>query len=73
MASGLESVVALILSMPEARWNTLSMNFVVELSESSGYNAVIIVVDSILKKAYFIPIHTMVTVKGAARLFLHNV
>ena len=44
-----------------------------ELSLSSGYDAVMTVVDSVLKWAHFIPIHTMVTAKEAARLFLHQV
>jgi len=49
------------------------MNFIMELSLSSGYDAVMTVVDSVLKWAHFIPIHTMVTAEGAARLFLHQV
>ena len=49
------------------------MDFVVELPLSSGYDAVITVVDSVSKRAHFIPTHTMVTVEGAARLFLHQV
>jgi len=31
------------------------------------------VVDSISKRVHFVPMHTMVTVEGAARLFLHHV
>jgi len=48
-------------------------SFVIELPLSSSHNAVMTVVDSVLKQAYFIPMHTMVTVEGAARLFLHQV
>jgi len=59
--------------IPDSRWDTLSVNFVVELPLSSGHNAVITVVDSVSKRAYFIPMHTTVTVEGAARLFLHQV
>ena len=44
-----------------------------ELPLSSGHDAVITVVDSVLKRAHFIPMHTTVTVEGAARLFLHQV
>ena len=51
----------------------LSVDFVVELPLSSGHNAVMTVVDSVSKRAYFIPMHTTVTVEGAARLFLHQV
>ena len=59
--------------MPETRWDTLSINFVVELPKSSRYNAVMTVVDSVLKWAHFILMHTAVTVEGVARLSLHNV
>jgi len=46
---------------------------VVELPESSGHDTVMTVVDAISKRVHFIPIHTMVTAEGAARLFLHYV
>jgi len=48
------------------------MDFIVELAKSSRYNA-IIMVDSVSKRAHFILTYTMVTIKGAARLFLHQV
>jgi len=51
----------------------LSVDFVVELPLSFGHDVVMTVVDSVLKQAHFIPTHTMVTAKGAARLFLHQV
>ena len=51
----------------------LSVDFVVELPLSSGHNAVMIVVDSVSKRAHFILMYTTVTVEGAARLFLHQV
>ena len=49
------------------------MDFVVELLESSRYDTIMIVVNSVSKRAYFIPIHIIVTIQGAARLFLHQV
>jgi len=61
------------LRIPDSRWDTLSVDFIVELSLSSGHNAVMTVVDSVLKQAHFIPMHTTVTAEGAARLFLHQV
>ena len=54
------------LSVPDARWDTLSVDFVVELLESSGYDAVMMVVDAVSKRVHFIPMHTTVTVEGAA-------
>jgi len=49
------------------------MDFVMELPLSSGYDAVITVVDSVSKQAHFILTHTTMTAEGAARLFLHQV
>jgi len=49
------------------------MDFVVELPLSSRHDAVMTVVDLVLKRAHFIPMHTTVTAEGAARLFLHQV
>ena len=62
-----------LLSIPDAWWNTLSVDFVVELLESSGHNTVMMVMDAISKRVHFIPMHTMVTAEGAARLFLYYV
>jgi len=62
-----------LLSIPDAQWDTLSIDFVVELPESSGHDAVMTVVDAVSKRVHFIPTHTMVTAEGAARLFLHYV
>jgi len=61
------------LSVPDARWDTLSVDFVVELLEDSGHNAVMTVVDSVSKRVHFVPTYTSVTAEGAARLFLHHV
>jgi len=61
------------LWIPDSRWDTLSVDFVVELLSSSGHDAVITVVDSVSKQVHFIPTYTTVTAEGAARLFLHQV
>jgi len=46
---------------------------VVELLESSRYDAAMTVVDSVSKRVHFISTHTTVTAEGVARLFLHHV
>jgi len=61
------------LWIPDSRWDTLSVDFVVELPLSSGHDTVITVVDSVSKQAYFIPTHITVIAEEAARLFLHQV
>jgi len=55
------------------QWNILSINFVVELPRSKGYDIVMIVADLVFKRVHFILTHTMVTVEGIARLFLYYV
>jgi hypothetical protein len=45
----------------------------VELPDAHGFNAVMNVVDSVSKRAHFIPTNTTVTAAGAAQLFLHHV
>jgi len=61
------------LSVPDARWDILSVDFVVELPESFGHDAIMTVMDSISKRVHFVPMHTTVTAEGMARLFLHHV
>jgi len=62
-----------LLSILDARWDTLSVDFVVELPESSGHDAIMMIVDAVSKRVHFIPTHTTVTVEGAAQLFLHYI
>ncbi|GLB43134.1 putative retrotransposable element tf2 155 kda protein type 1-like [Lyophyllum shimeji] len=59
--------------VPPARWHTISVDFIVELPESNGYDAVMVAVDKLTKRAHFAPTHTTCSALGAARLFLHNV
>jgi len=59
--------------VPDAQWDTLSVDFVVELPESSGHDAVMTVVDAVSKRVHLIPTHTTVIAEGTARLFLHYV
>ena len=60
----------LILDTP---WDTISVDFIVELPDSAGHNMVIVVVDSITKRAHFMPTFTTITAAGTARLFIQQV
>jgi hypothetical protein len=54
-------------------WDTISIDFIVELPESHGYDVIMCVVDSLTKCAHFIPMHTTINVEGMALLFLKEV
>jgi hypothetical protein len=61
------------LPIPTHRWEAVSVDFITELPESHGYDAIMSVVDFAGKRAHFLPTHTTVTALGAARLYLKDV
>jgi transposase InsO family protein len=61
------------LETPSERWETISVDFVVELPQSNGYDAVMVVVDCLGKRAHFVPANTTITAEETARLFLREV
>jgi transposase InsO family protein len=58
------------LPVPESRWEVISVDFIAELPDSHGYDAILCIVDSVSKRAHFVPTHTTITSLGTARLFL---
>ena len=61
------------LPIPSTPWDTISVDFIVELPESSGHDAVMVVVDSVTKRAHFASTLTTITAAGTARLFVQQV
>src|SRR3981189_3759937 len=55
---------------PNEPWDTISVDFIVELPCSNGYDTIMNVVDGVTKRVHFIATHTTITAVGAAPLFL---
>jgi hypothetical protein len=58
---------------PDTPWEVISIDFIVELPESHGYDAIMCVIDNLTKCAHFIPTHTTLNAEGTALLFLKEV
>ena len=61
------------LPIPKERWSMVSVDFILELPDAHGYDAIMVVVDSIGKRAHFIPTTTTCSTLGAANLYCKNV
>ena len=61
------------LPIPEGVWDSVSMDYIVELPESEGHNAIYVCVDRLTKMAHFIPTTTRVTAEQTAQLFYRYV
>jgi Integrase zinc binding domain/Integrase core domain len=61
------------LPIHEHPWDMTSVDFIVELPDSHGFDATMVVIDSVTKRSHFIPTHTTVTTLGSARLYLQHV
>jgi len=61
------------LPIPERPWNSISMDFLEQLPDSSGYTAILVIIDRLSKQAIFIPTHDTITSPDLARLFLLHV
>jgi len=61
------------LPVPERPWNSISMDFIEQLPSSTGFTAILVVVDRLSKQAIFIPTHDTITSPELAKLFLLHV
>jgi len=61
------------LSIPSAPWDTISIDFIVELPQSAGHDSIMVVVNSITKCAHFVSTVTTISATGATHLFLNHV
>ena len=61
------------LPIPNALWDTISVDFIVELPESEGKGAVMVVVGSVTKRSHFVDMVTMLSAAGTARLYIQHI
>ncbi|QHO43351.1 Transposon Ty3-I Gag-Pol polyprotein [Arachis hypogaea] len=58
------------LPVPMGPWIELSMNFIVQLPKSSGYSAIMVVVDRFSEMAHFEALRTGFTASSVAKIFI---
>jgi hypothetical protein len=62
------------LPVPETRWETVSMDFIMQLPMTKqGNDAIMVVVDKLSKQAHFIPTKTNVSAPEVASLFFREI
>jgi len=61
------------LPVPDRPWNSISMDFIEQLPSSSGFTAILVVIDQLSKQAIFILTHDTITSPELAQLFLLHV
>ncbi|PRP74178.1 retrotransposon nucleocapsid protein, partial [Planoprotostelium fungivorum] len=54
------------LEVPSDRWTSVTIDFMVELPECQGFNAIMVVVDTFTKMSHFIPCKNTITSEEAA-------
>ena len=62
------------LPIPERKWQSISMDFVVQLPKTSeGYDAIMTVLCRFSKRVHFIPMNTDATAKEVAKLYFREI
>ena len=61
------------LPIPDEPWDTISVDFIVELPQSEGKDSVMVVVDSVTKRGHFVDTVTTISAAGSARLYVQHV
>lgn len=57
------------LPVPDKPWQHVSADFIVQLPDSDGYDAILVIVDRFTKMAVFVPTTVTITSQGFAELF----
>ena len=61
------------LPIPDRPWHSISMDFIEQLPTSSGYTAILVVIDRLTKESVFIPTHDTATAADIADAFITHV
>ena len=61
------------LLIPDAPWDTISVDFITELPESNGQDSIMVVVDSVTKRSHFMSTVMTILSIGAAQLYIQHV
>jgi hypothetical protein len=61
------------LPIPECPWHSVSMDFIEQLPSSSGFTAILVIVDRLTKQALFLPTTDQATSEDVAALYFKNV
>ena len=62
------------LPIPEKPWTSISLDFIEKLRpSSSGYTAILVIIDHLSKEGLFIPTHDTITSQQLAQLFVLHV
>ena len=59
--------------IPTQVWQIITMDFIVELPLSQGFDSLLVVVDQFSKAIIIIPCHTTITAEHTANLYLEHV
>src|SRR5882724_1842819 len=59
--------------VPDHCWKIISVNLITELPQSHGYDAIMVVVDYLSKRAHIIPMTSDITASGVAWLFRDHI
>ena len=61
------------LPIPNVPWDTASVDFITELLESNGKDAIMVIVDSVTKQSHFMSTVTTLSATGTAQLYLRHI
>ena len=61
------------LPIPNSPWDTISVDFIMELPESNGRDSIMVVVDSVTKWSHFVSTVTTLSSVGAAQLYIQHI